>query len=419
MSNCVICGNPITEDNISSEHIIHNAIGGILEDEHIYCKTCNGKYGTNEDKAFTDIFIPFVEGLKVRKNRKTKGTPYTGIMYDQDGNLYHIEYKAGKVWTVRDSEGKFVGHQASPDMVFGGYDFKLDNDAFKAGISKIAFNYAIHCGIKPEMMNKLFDNDRKSLVYKPIIFPFIPMTPFDAIMEAQEPERLFHALRLFNINNILYAYVELFSTFQFYVVVSDNYRADGTGFLGNIDNKYCNYIVANEKADEELLKDLTPYSPKDADIIMTQYRISKDDAVEKAKRSPEYDSDNKSSNWALICAAIGDIAYNKCRTAAYEKDYGEVINQIYDKINFVELMKDIMEDSFNSKDLDSINDFTESFQFYTVYDDDCVNIDYYKQILPDGRAYPEKIYKSLLQKNNNAAEYTKSKFRMLSNRLSS
>lgn len=301
-------------------------------------------------------------------------------------------------------------------MIFGGFDFKADNIAFNTGLAKIAFNYAVHCGITPAQMEKLFDNDKKEIVDKPVVFPFIPLTPFDAIMEAQEPERLFHALRLFNIGNILYAYVELFSTFQSYVVISDTYGCKENE-LSDIDCKYCNYIESNEAVDAELLKELTPCSFKDADIIMTQYRINKDDAIEKAKRSPEYDSDNKSSNWPLICAAIGEIAYNKFRTAAYEQDYGEVMNQIYDKTNFEELMKDIMEDSFNSKDMDSINDFIESFRFYTVFDDDCVNIDYYKRILPNGRTYPEVIGKLLQQKNNNAVEYTKSKFRMLSNRI--
>lgn len=414
MSNCVICGITLTKDNRSSEHIIHNAIGGILEDEGIYCKTCNGNYGTNEDRAFTDIFIPFVEELKIRRSRKTKGTLYSGIMYGSDGSLYYVEYKAGKVWTIRSAEGKYVGCQAGPEMVFGGFDFKLDNLAFKKGLAKIAFNYAIHCGISSVQMNKLFDFDKKAIVDKPIVFPFIPMTPFDAIMESQEPERLFHVLRLFNIGNILYAYVELFSTFQFYIVVSDEYGCKENE-LSEIDYKYCNYIESNEAVNEELLKGLTAYSFKDADIIMTQYRISKDDAIEKAKSSPKYDLDNKSSNWPLICAAIGKLAYNKCRTAAYEKDYSEVMNLIYDKINFVEQMQDIMEDSFNSKDMVSINDFIESFQFYTVFNDDCVNIDYYKRILPDGRAYPKEIYK-LLQQKNNAEVYTKNKFRMLSNR---
>ena len=43
---CVICDCILDESNKSSEHIIHNAIGGILEDEGIYCKACNSQLGS-------------------------------------------------------------------------------------------------------------------------------------------------------------------------------------------------------------------------------------------------------------------------------------------------------------------------------------------------------------------------------------
>lgn len=79
MKKCVICGVPLDNQNKSKEHIIHNAIGGTLEDDGIYCKTCNGLYGSDQDKAFTQIFSPIVDGVNMHKTRKTKGTPYTGL----------------------------------------------------------------------------------------------------------------------------------------------------------------------------------------------------------------------------------------------------------------------------------------------------------------------------------------------------
>lgn len=47
MKVCVICGKLLEGENKSREHIIHNALGGILEDDTIYCKECNGMYGSN------------------------------------------------------------------------------------------------------------------------------------------------------------------------------------------------------------------------------------------------------------------------------------------------------------------------------------------------------------------------------------
>ena len=61
----------IDQENRSEEHIIHNAIGGILKSDSIYCKKCNSKYGSDLDKAFTEIFAPreilIKHGLKMAK----------------------------------------------------------------------------------------------------------------------------------------------------------------------------------------------------------------------------------------------------------------------------------------------------------------------------------------------------------------
>lgn len=97
---CVICGTELNEKNKSEEHIIHNAIGGTLVSNKIYCKECNQKYGSNEDKAFVKIFAPILSGLKMHRNRKTSGTPYTGTLCDKEGNLYTATFKSGRVVKV-------------------------------------------------------------------------------------------------------------------------------------------------------------------------------------------------------------------------------------------------------------------------------------------------------------------------------
>ena len=76
-----MCGKLLTDENSSLEHIIHNAIGGTLTDKNIYCKKCNNEYGSKEDKAFTDIFATLMDRLDIRRARKSKGSPYTGIMF--------------------------------------------------------------------------------------------------------------------------------------------------------------------------------------------------------------------------------------------------------------------------------------------------------------------------------------------------
>lgn len=69
----------IDQENRSEEHIIHNAIGGILKSDSIYCKKCNSKYGSDLDKAFTEIFAPIIDGLDMNFDRKTGKTSYKGL----------------------------------------------------------------------------------------------------------------------------------------------------------------------------------------------------------------------------------------------------------------------------------------------------------------------------------------------------
>ena len=408
---CKLCGTIITDENKSSEHIIHNAIGGIFEDSYIYCKDCNGKYGTDQDKAFTDIFIPFVEELKIHKSRKTKGTVYRGIMYDDKGKIYHVEYQAGKVRTIRDEKGNFVGHQPRVDMVFGGFEFNLDNEALKKGLAKIAFNYAVHNGIGTDRINRLFDDRNKKLVDKPMIIPFISMTPFDAIMEACKPQKLFHALRLFNNGSYLFVYIELFSTFQFYVLVTDEYAGD------NLDMYYCNYIEKNEVPDEKLRDELTPHSLKDAQIIMQQYGLNQDEIQQHVKGMPAYSDEDKSANWSLLCREIGKRAYEVWRKQSYERDYREVVNNIYNTARLIDVGDEMMQTAVLDSDIKGAVDFMQSFQFYTVYDEDCVDMANYKRILPDGRGYPEAICEMIKSCDSDVVAYTRSKFRMLEERI--
>ena len=401
MENCKLCGKEIKET--SSEHIIHNAIGGILEDPSIYCKTCNAKYGTDQDRAFTEIFAPIVERLSIRKTRKSRGARYKGVMYDKEGNIYSVEYQAGKIRSIKDQKGTFLGQTPSSDMFFGGYEFNLDNRAFKAGLAKIAFNYAVHEGIPTTEMHRLFD---RCLVEKPVVIPFIPMTPFDAIMEATEPERLFHALRLFNIGSYLFVYIELFSTFQFYVLVSDECEH-------NIDRCYSNFIEKNDPINEDLMDILTPKNYKDVPIIAEQYRLNLEEIMERVKRFPDYDNQSESENWALFRKEVGKQAYEVRRKQSYERDYREVVNGIYNVAVFLNIAIEIMKPK--TADVDSLIDFIQSFQFYIIYEDDCVNMGRYNRILPDGRGYPEAILQS--GADVDPTVYTKSKFRMLEERM--
>ena len=416
--HCVICGAPLDDSNRSSEHIIQNAIGGILEDSGIYCKNCNSKFGRDLDKKFTSIFSFFVDRLDIKKSRKSKGSPYTGIMFDIKGNRYRVTWKNKKVLNIKHDDGTYIDNKIPNNIQIKSAfcDFTLDNNVFKCGLSKIAFNYAVHCGVDVADMEKLFDIENKCTVSKPVILPFVPMTPFDAIMESYQVDKLFHALRIFNLGNFLFVYIELFSTFQFYVLLSEKFNKE-------IDICYCNYIEKIDNGtDSDLLKVLTPSDYKDADIIMKQYGISS----EEVKGEVEKNYSNKS---CVNCEqaqfeTIGKIALRELHKKNNTNDYNEVVNNLHGSIDFVFMFNSILkgfslEGSSAEKDTDvfrNASDFMNSFKFYTDCEGNYVDIHKYKRYLPDGRGYPLLI-NEMLQNGEDISAYSYSKFRMLEQRL--
>lgn len=399
---CCICGIDIGKENRSEEHIIHNAIGGILKSQAIYCKECNSKYGSDTDKAFTEIFAPIIDGLDMNFDRKTGKTSYEGIMCDKEGNLYKARLKNGKVMSMCDKEGKYKSWESEKYQKIA-FNFNLDNESYKKGMAKIAFNFAIYSDVDVNKLNRVFDGENKELMNKPTIIPFAPMTLFDSMIEAQDTNNLFHVLRLFNYGKFLYAYVELFSTFQVYVLLSDNYS-------GEIYKEYCQIINKNdsEGRKKELMDSLKIWDYKDANIIATQYQIDIKKVIEDLKKYHGYNGENIN----VVFEAIQKMAYDKIRKKSYERNYLEILGEKYAKANFINI--------FNLIDNEEKMRLYSEFQYYTCYVEDAINIERYKMFLyldNQQYLYPEFLAGVMFVKPSVFKSYGHFKFSILMNHL--
>ena len=398
---CIICGEILTEKNKSIEHIINNSLGGQIKNENIYCKNCNEKFWTDIDTRFSNIFSPIISKLNINK-RKTKGMSYKGIMIDEYGNRYTAIFKNGKVVKLEDSKSNYVRYENGKyELLY--YIFDLDNKAFKQGLAKIAFNYAIHNNISLRYLGNIFDFNNKTLKDNSVIIPYIPLTEFDIIMENDLPMQLFHALRIFNNMNYLYAYIELFNTFQYYVLLSDNYKFKRHG---DIDISDGNIIESYSVMDNDLLDKLTPKDFKDADIIATQYKICIKETSENLKKYKDY----KNGDIDILFKKIGKIAYEKIRKRSYVIKYEELVNNHFKKTNFLDIIK-------GNESIKNHPYLISDFQFYTDYQDDCVNVSRYKKILPDMSSYPQKIIESS-HYTDKSISYCHHKYYLLEKRLS-
>lgn len=151
--------------------------------------------------------------------------------------------------TLKDFQYQFNEFCKKPEVII--YDdmdglvkfpFNMDYKAFRRGLAKIAIGFASSYGVQREDMPLVLNIDKNTNEAKiqdkiPTI-PFYPLGVIDELIEVQKNEfehYPFHNLILFTIDydpkiskgkKVLICYIELFSTFQWYVVLNEEYYGD-------------------------------------------------------------------------------------------------------------------------------------------------------------------------------------------------
>ena len=325
--NREIMENPTSENQCKAhgEHIIHNGIRGKLISRTILCEECGGSY-SKDDANFCKIFAPFIAALNDRMIPADHGKPdrnaIKGSLFKtpdikEGDNGMEVTAQNGKVIPIQPYytiEGNkidvYAGEKRIKDYLkvltkelsdkgddinhytielhtdihgqgYLAYYFSKGNDNFnvdfKKGMVKIATEYALHCGIGREELTEVIsidDNGKGTIDYdKTKLTPFIPTTVFDILYE--DYRYLFedgypsHVLKLFTSKyndgkTRLYCYLDLFSTFQYYVLLNDDYKGV------EISETYAQRLIPKHKR-----PDVSNYSPKDLSIIIQEYNIDK------------------------------------------------------------------------------------------------------------------------------------------------
>lgn len=314
-----------TQCKAHGEHIIHNGIRGKLISRAILCEECGGAY-SKDDANFCKIFAPFVVALSDRMipadHGKTDGNTLKGSIFKtsdvKEGDEgIEVTAKNGEVIPVQPFytiEGNkidvYAGKKRIKDYLkvltkeladkgdnianytieqhtdihnqgYLAYYFSKGNDNFnedfKKGMVKIATEYALHCGIGRELLTEVIPIDDKGKAMidydKAKLIPFIPTTLFDILYE--DHRYLFedgypsHMLKLFTSKyndgkTRLYCYLDLFSTFLYYVLLNDDYEGE------EICETYAQRLIPKGQR-----PDVSDYSPKDLSIVIQEYKIDK------------------------------------------------------------------------------------------------------------------------------------------------
>ena len=183
---CVYCNSPITE--ISMEHVIQQALGGRYESPDILCQKCNEFVGASIDVPFNRIFNPIVGQIEnFIKQRKSSQPKYKGKAR-YEGVVYDVIIQNKRVVACAELSRKLKNNVKISQL-----DFEMDDGK----LVEVQYNY-------------------------PII-PFVPLNPMDQYMEMEAEFSLYHNLILFSQEQHLWCYVELFGTFQYYVLLSNQW----------------------------------------------------------------------------------------------------------------------------------------------------------------------------------------------------
>lgn len=384
--NCVYCGKEITTR--SSEHVIQNALGGLYESEDICCPECNNYISRCIDAPFTKIFNPIIGKIdNFSKTNNPKSMPScTGkVLYNN--KIYNAFIKNGKVVGCPDLSRELKTDISKLPLQIVAYDFKLDNEIFHTGMAKIAFNYALDKGIDLDTLKHGLNiektaNDIQKISFTYPMIPFCPLNPVDYYIELETDFNLYHNMILFSQESTLWCYIDLFNTFQYYVLLSDN--------LPQGINVYDNYAQTLQKIDRTD-PELDIYRPKDILIYAQQYGV--EPCLDKAEFSRRIkNAIAKKSQKKALESIISD------KMAAMPIDYSLRIAQDPKKLlPFAHSMRLYFDDNDKLR--------TENFRTITT--------DVQGYVVP----YPYAINTVLRQDQTPLRSYTMSKFNRLTNFL--
>ncbi|MDE9553015.1 HNH endonuclease [Xenorhabdus bovienii] len=279
MDVCYFCGNKFNQSSTvdHGEHVIQQAIGGNLISKGILCKGCGGDLSREIDTPFNAIFEGIATRLDIKTDRKANKNPsIPGVIvsekdaYDMNLKGTPVFWKNFKVTPVKpfhrftedktkvivysskkqfenhnkilEKEIKNMGLDTPPEIVMCDdidgnvqYQFPMENIAFKRGIAKIAIGFAFTHGISREKLPlalKISNENRGLIDDKISLIRYAPLSIIDKIIEKDKADLAnypSHTLILFTSKqepSLLLCYVELFSTFQFYILLNDRYEGE-------------------------------------------------------------------------------------------------------------------------------------------------------------------------------------------------
>ncbi|MFA0285382.1 hypothetical protein AB4544_02815, partial [Vibrio sp. 10N.222.45.F7] len=208
------------------------------------------------DKKFNSIFSSWVSRLDLKRDRK-KTQSFAAFhkgygvdvfyrngkffpkkpFFDKDKKaIYADSEKTGqnyKKYLIKNGKVEEDDTVVIFDDLAGNFNvpFDLGNTIFKRGLAKVAVGYAAKNGILRKNMKCIIDLDNNVIREKVIVSPFLPTAKSEGFFEENKHKSSHYPVHSLVLcankkSRFIYCYVELFSAFQFYVLLDDEYEGE-------------------------------------------------------------------------------------------------------------------------------------------------------------------------------------------------
>jgi len=271
--NCYCCKGELTYENSSEEHILLNSIGGKLKSKYLLCKTCNSKFGEKNDRElskqllFLSTFLnikrergdhPTLKGATTRSGEEihilSGGKPYYSkpiVETTTDKNEIVISIKARNEKELKQIANRLAIKypQVSADDIISKAIHKtayikepikvtqtIGGELALNAISKIGINYFVYITTQYDSISPIIET-LKIGTKNDLCKHYYPNKLYKK--ESKEICHIIHIESNKGNKNII-AYVELFSSYSFIILLSNNYNGN------KIKSTYC-YDLNNRK----------------------------------------------------------------------------------------------------------------------------------------------------------------------------
>ena len=277
---CYKCEAPLTKENKSIEHIIPNGIGGKLKSKSLLCKKCNRAFGDTYDAEFCKKLNTMGALLMIKRERNSNpkiknvksdsGELYNlvdgihpepikpDIDVNEEENTIHIGARDEKelrhiIQQLKKKYPTLDDQSLEKKMIRSKYylnealhlNLSVGGNGFMKAVLKIAINFYI---FKTKRKDDVVDAIAKLESLDELSNDLIHHYYTEDSTNYSDGGEVSHTIHIFGNSEkkLLYAFVEIFSSFAFIVNLNTNYIGD------NISYTYCYDVLTKKEIKKEI-----------------------------------------------------------------------------------------------------------------------------------------------------------------------